>query len=193
MCYCQYATRRSTNLEMLTHIQNGLLTRSQLSLGWHRRWPTHESRSLLLGRGANLLMNELWSLLLWCRRPIQTASTCRGSILLKASSAAIGEQAIWSMDGVLNLVCNRLMNGNGPGMALDRSQLLLLTEHFLHLLSLAFSCLALSHHHLLLMALHLDIVSFSHLPLPELLFPHLSITPLHHLSITAEIGGRVLR
>ena len=97
------------------------------------------------------------------------------------------------MNGILNFVGDRLMDGNGAGMALNGSLLLLLAMHSLHLLTVSFSSLALSHHHLFLMTLHLEVVSFPHLPLTKLLFSQLAVTPLHHFSVPAEIWWRMLR
>lgn len=96
------------------------------------------------------------------------------------------------MDGVLHFVGHGLMDGNGAGMTLNRSLLLLLAVYAFHLLTVSLSGVAIPHHHLFLVSLHFEI-ALSHLSLAHFLVPQLSIPPLHHFSVAAEIRWRVLR
>lgn len=141
----------------------------------------------------NLLMNELGSLLLGRRDTIEAATAWGRSILRYRPCATIGEQTIWTMDRVLHLVRNRLVDGNRASMrTLHGSLLQLLTVHALHLCSVS-----LSHHHLFLMSMHLNVVSFSHLALTltlaGLLISAVLIMASHELPIAAEIWRGPLR
>jgi hypothetical protein len=93
------------------------------------------------------------------------------------------------MYGVLDLACDRLVQRDGTGMStLNRARLLSFTVKTIHLQTIPFpSCLAISNHHLFLMAL-LDYLSVAHL-----LFTHFALSTIHHFPVATEVGWGVLR